>query len=51
LTYERKHIDEKILLFIDEIHRFTKAQKDLLLPDVENESIGLIGATTHNPGF
>ena len=51
LTYARKHIDENILLFIDEIHRFNKAQQDLLLPDVENASIRLIGSTTHNPGF
>lgn len=39
------------LLFIDEIHRFNKAQQDLLLPDVESGALRLIGATTHNPGF
>ena len=39
------------LLFIDEIHRFNKSQQDLLLPDVEEGTIRLIGATTHNPGF
>jgi putative ATPase len=39
------------VLFIDEIHRFNKAQQDLLLYDVENGNISLIGATTHNPGF
>ncbi len=39
------------ILFIDEIHRFNKAQQDLLLPDVEAGHIRLIGATTHNPGF
>lgn len=39
------------ILFIDELHRFNKAQQDLLLPDVEEGSIRLIGATTHNPGF
>ena len=39
------------VLFIDEIHRFNKAQQDLLLPDVESGAIHLIGATTHNPGF
>lgn len=39
------------ILFIDEIHRFNKAQQDLLLPDVEAGNIRLIGATTHNPGF
>ena len=38
-------------LFIDEIHRFNKAQQDVLLPDVENGVIRLIGATTHNPFF
>jgi putative ATPase len=39
------------ILFIDEIHRFNKAQQDLLLPDIEDVAIRLIGATTHNPGF
>src|SRR5205809_6332502 len=39
------------ILFIDEIHRFNKAQQDVLLPDVENGSVRLIGATTHNPFF
>lgn len=39
------------LLFIDEIHRFNKAQQDVLLPDVENGVVKLIGATTHNPFF
>lgn len=39
------------ILFIDEIHRFNRAQQDLLLPDVEQGHIRLIGATTHNPGF
>jgi len=38
-------------LFIDEIHRFNKAQQDVLLPDVENGVIALIGATTQNPFF
>jgi putative ATPase len=47
----RRHPEQNILLFIDEIHRFNKAQQDLLLPDVENANIRLIGATTHNPGF
>src|SRR4051812_28288281 len=41
----------KTILFIDEIHRFNKAQQDVLLPDVENGTIRLIGATTHNPFF
>ncbi len=39
------------ILFIDEIHRFNKSQQDVLLPDVENGVIKLIGATTHNPFF
>ncbi len=41
----------RTILFIDEIHRFNKAQQDVLLPDVENGTIRLIGATTHNPFF
>ncbi|MBM3879791.1 MAG: replication-associated recombination protein A [Verrucomicrobia bacterium] len=39
------------ILFIDEIHRFNKAQQDLLLPEVESGVVRLIGATTHNPCF
>lgn len=39
------------ILFVDEIHRFNKAQQDVLLPDVESGLIRLIGATTHNPFF
>jgi len=39
------------ILFIDEIHRFNKAQQDVLLPYVENGDIILVGATTHNPFF
>jgi putative ATPase len=39
------------LLFIDEIHRFNKAQQDVLLPEVEAGTICLLGATTHNPFF
>jgi len=39
------------ILFIDEIHRFNKAQQDILLPDVESGVVCLIGATTHNPFF
>ena len=41
----------KVVLFIDEIHRFNKAQQDALLPYVENGTIILIGATTENPFF
>ena len=39
------------ILFIDEIHRFNKAQQDVLLPDVESGAVRLVGATTHNPFF
>lgn len=40
-----------LIIFIDEIHRFNKAQQDALLPFVENGTITLIGATTENPSF
>jgi len=43
--------DKPIILFLDEIHRFNKAQQDFLLPYVENGTILLIGATTENPSF
>lgn len=46
-----KHYHKKTLLFIDEIHRFNKAQQDALLPWVEDGTIILIGATTENPYF
>jgi putative ATPase len=42
---------QKTLLFIDEIHRFNKAQQDVLLPEVENGIVTLVGATTENPYF
>ncbi len=42
---------QKTILFIDEIHRFNKAQQDAFLPHVENGTIILIGATTENPSF
>src|SRR6267154_980993 len=42
---------QSTILFIDEIHRFNKAQRDVLLPDVEGGVVRLIGATTHNPFF
>lgn len=51
LAFARNRPEERTILFIDEIHRFNKAQQDLLLPDVESGSVRLIGATTHNPGF
>ncbi|QSH40014.1 replication-associated recombination protein A [Lentisphaerota bacterium ZTH] len=47
----RKLVGRNTILFIDEIHRFNKAQQDSLLPDVENGNIRLVGATTHNPQF
>ncbi len=46
-----KYRNQKTILFIDEIHRFNKAQQDSLLPYVENGTITLIGATTENPSF
>lgn len=48
---ERNYYGRRTLLFIDEIHRFNKAQQDALLPCVENGDITLIGATTENPSF
>ncbi len=42
---------QKTILFIDEIHRFNKAQQDVLLPDIEEGNPILIGATIHNPFF
>ena len=41
----------RTLLFVDEIHRFNKAQQDVLLPDVEDGTVILVGATTQNPFF
>jgi len=42
---------QRTILFLDEIHRFNKAQQDVLMPDVEEGNLVLIGATTHNPFF
>ncbi len=42
---------QRTILFIDEIHRFNKAQQDVVLPHVEDGSVTLIGATTENPAF
>jgi len=47
----RKFNLQKTILFIDEIHRFNKAQQDAVLPYVEDGTITLIGATTENPSF
>ncbi|KJY59203.1 Replication-associated recombination protein A [Lactobacillus kullabergensis] len=49
---ETEHeVGQKTLVFVDEIHRFNKAQQDAFLPYVERGSITLIGATTENPSF
>lgn len=47
----RQASDRKTILFIDEIHRFNRAQQDVLLPDVECGNVRLVGATTENPFF
>ena len=49
--HRRRMGNGRTLLFIDEIHRFNKAQQDVLLPHVEAGVVTLIGATTHNPSF
>ncbi|MEW6026613.1 MAG: replication-associated recombination protein A [Planctomycetota bacterium] len=49
--YNQKHHHKKTILFVDEIHRFNKAQQDAFLPYVEKGVISLIGATTENPSF
>lgn len=54
LAEARRHLEdrgERTILFLDEIHRFNRAQQDVLLPDVEDGVILLIGATTQNPFF
>jgi len=51
LAAARRRPEAATILFIDELHRFNKSQQDLLLPDVEEGNVRLIGATTHNPGF
>lgn len=48
---ERRRLGKRTILFVDEIHRFNKAQQDALLPHVENGTVTLIGATTENPSF
>ena len=47
----RDQRNERTVLFVDEIHRFNKAQQDALLPHVERGTVVLIGATTENPSF
>lgn len=46
-----KAFGQRTILFIDEVHRFNKAQQDAFLPHIENGTIILIGSTTENPGF
>ena len=48
---ENRRFGDKTIVFVDEIHRFNKAQQDAFLPFVEKRSIILIGATTENPSF
>ena len=48
---QRGMFGRKTILFIDEVHRFNKAQQDALLPHVENGTVILVGATTENPYF
>src|SRR5687767_4815451 len=48
---ERLELGRQTILFVDEIHRFNKAQQDAFLPHVETGTISLIGATTENPSF
>lgn len=47
----RRRVGQRTVLFIDEIHRFNKAQQDAVLPYVEDGTVTLIGATTENPSF
>ncbi len=47
----RRRVGQRTVLFIDEIHRFNKAQQDAVLPDVESGVLTLLGATTENPSF
>ena len=47
----RRRLGEGTLLFVDEIHRFNRAQQDGFLPVVENGTVTLVGATTENPSF
>ena len=47
----RRNLHQQTILFIDEIHRFNKAQQDAVLPYVEDGTVVLIGATTENPSF
>jgi putative ATPase len=46
-----RHYQKRTILFVDEVHRFNKAQQDALLPHVENGTVVFVGATTENPYF
>ena len=48
---EARATGRRTILFVDEIHRFNKAQQDAFLPHVEKGSVTLVGATTENPSF
>ncbi len=51
-AWDRRQMSgRRTVLFIDELHRFNRAQQDVLLPDVEEGTVLMIGATTHNPFF
>jgi putative ATPase len=47
----KEYLNRRTILFIDEIHRFNRAQQDVLMPEVESGDVLFIGATTHNPFF
>ena len=47
----RQHPDQATILFVDEVHRFNKAQQDAFLPHIEDGAITFVGATTENPSF
>ena len=51
LAQQNQRLGMRTILFVDEIHRFNKAQQDAFLPHVEDGTITLIGATTENPSF
>lgn len=50
-AYEGQNLGQRTILFVDEIHRFSKSQQDTFLPHAESGTITLIGATTENPSF
>jgi putative ATPase len=49
--YQQANSARKTILFIDEVHRFNKAQQDAFLPHIEDGTVLFIGATTENPSF